>query len=185
LQNESTKPPIVRKTKRIPKNPLIYVNSLAIIISFLAMIFLLLFPFAVWWHSGLIGEMNTQAVIEFGLEFSLRSWFSLVALFLFLTFLLCLSMSLLLLMDSLGKVTLRLPVRKLGLLGFIPSYAALTLTVSLAVVFVQYSTGHPWSLSFCFYSSLICSLILMFLFIIQLRGGSIFRRSVILSQSGF
>jgi len=185
LPNESTKLPIVRKTKQIPKNRLIYVNSLAIIISFLAMFFLLLFPFAVWWYGGLIGEMNTQVVIEFGLEFSLRSWFSIAALFLFLTFLLCFSMSLLLLLDSLGKVTLRFPVPKLGLFGFIPSYAALSLTVTFAVVFVQYSTGHPWSLSISFYSSIICSLILMFLFIIQLRGESIFRRSAILSQSGF
>ncbi|MHA1304604.1 MAG: hypothetical protein ACTSPI_12980 [Candidatus Heimdallarchaeaceae archaeon] len=185
MSNKSIQQPIDRKTEQVPKSPLIFMNSVAIFISFLAMIFLLFFPFAVWWYGGLIGEMNTFSVIDFGLEFPLLTWFSTTSLFLFLIFFLCFVMSLLLLLDSLGKITLKLPIRKLGLLGFIPSYAALIFTVTLAAVFVRYSDGHPWGLSFCFYSSLIGSLILILLFIIQLRSESIFRRSGINSQTGF
>jgi len=149
------------------------------------MIVLPLFPFAVWWHTGFLNDIHLDVVVDFQLRFTSSSWHSIALLFLFLTFLISLVMSILLLLDSLGKVTLRLPVRKLGLLGFIPSYAALTLTVTLTVVFIQYSTGRPWHLSFCFYSSLICSLILMLLFIIQLNKESIFRRSTIITQTGF
>ena len=167
------------------RNPLVYLNSVAIVISFFAMICLPLFPFAVWWHGGLPGEVYTPVVVDFGLRFTSSSWFSIATLFLFFTFLLCLVMSIILLLNSIGKVSLRFPPRKIGLLGFIPSYAALTLTVTLTVVFIQYSINRPWHLSFCFYSSLICSLILMLLFIIQLKGESIFRRSAIVTQTGF
>ena len=173
------------ETKLFKRNPLVYLNSLAIVISFFAMIFLPIFPFAVWWHGGLPGESHTDAVVIFQLRFNPASWFSIATLFLFLTFLLCLVMSIILLLHSIGKVSLRLPPRKIGLLGFIPSYAALTLTVSLAVVFIQYSINRPWQLSLCFYSSLICSLVLMLLFIIQLKGESIFRRSAQITQTGF
>jgi len=185
LTDNLTKAPQVEKTEMLRRNPLVYFNSLAIIISFFAMIFLLLFPFAFWSHNGFLGDAHTDAVVEFSLYFTSSSWFSLATLFLFLTFLISLVMSILLLLNSLGKVSLRIPSKKLGFLGFIPSYAALTLTVTLAVVFVQYSYNRPWHLSFCFYSSLICSLVLMLLFIIQLKGESIFKRSAIITQTGF
>ncbi len=178
--DNSSKDLQVEKTEKKQLNPLIYLNSVAIVISFFAMIVLLLFPFAVWWHGGLPGEVYTPVVVDFGLRFTSSSWFSIATLFLFLTFLLCLVMSIILLLNSLGKVTLRLPVKKLGLLGFIPSYASQILTITLTIIFVQFSTDRPWHLSFCFYSSLISSIVLMLLFIIQLIGESIFRRSAIL-----
>jgi len=166
-------------------NPLVYLSSIAIIISLFAMIFLPLNPFAVWWHGGIPGEMHTDVVVEFKLEFTSPSWFSIATLFLFLAFLLCLVMSILLLLYSLGKISLRIPKNKLGFLGFIPSYAALTLTVTLAVVFVQYSSNRPWHFSFCFYSSLICATLLMLLFIFQLNKESFFRRSALVTQTSF
>jgi hypothetical protein len=183
--DKSSKGIQVEKTEKLRRNPLVYLNSLAIIISFFAMIVLTLFPFAVWWHSGLPGEIYTPVVVDFQLRFTSSSWFSIATLFLFFTFLLCLVMSIILLLNSVGKVSFRFPPRKIGLLGFIPSYAALTLTVTLTVVFIQYSINRPWHLSFCFYSSIFCSLILMLLFIIQLRGESIFRRSEIITQTSF
>ncbi len=185
MPNELTKTPLERNTKQIRQNPLVYLNSLAIIISLFAMISLPLFPFALWSHGGLPGEMHTDEAVLFKLYFTSSSWFSMATLFLLLTFLISLVMSILLLLNSLGKVSLIIPSRKLGLLGFIPSYASLTFTVTLAVVFVKYSYNRPWHLSFCFYSSLFCSLFLMLLFIIQLRGESIFRRSAIITQTGF
>ena len=123
------------ETKLFQRNPLVYLNSLAIIISFFAMIVLPIFPFAVWWHGGLPGEIYTPTVIDFRLRFTSSSWFSTATLFLFLTFLLCLVMSVLLLLNSLDRLSIKLPVKKLGMLGFIPSYAALTLTITLTVVF--------------------------------------------------
>ena len=180
MLDTSSKDSQVEKTERIRRNPLVYLNSLAIIISFFAMICLPLFPFAVWWYDN-----NLPVVRDFGLRFTSSSWFSVATLFLFFLFLLCLVMSVLLLLNSLTKITIRLPMKKLSMLGFIPSYAALTLTVTLTVVFIQYSIDRPWGLTFCFYSSLFCSLILMLLFIIQLKGESIFRRSAIVTQTGF
>ncbi|GAI29555.1 unnamed protein product, partial [marine sediment metagenome] len=58
LDNSSTDS-LVEKTERMRRNPLVYLNSVAIIISFFAMIVLPLFPFAVWWHGGLPGEIHT------------------------------------------------------------------------------------------------------------------------------
>jgi len=173
------------ETKLFRRNPLVYFYSVAIVISFFAMLVLPIFPFAVWSHGGLPGENHTDAFVLFLLRFNPSSWFSIATLFLFLTFFLCLVMSIILLLHSVGKVSLRFPPRKIGLLGFIPSYTALTLTVTLAIVFIQYSVNRPWHLSFCFYSSLICSSVLMLFFIIQLKGESIFRRSAIITQTGF
>ena len=185
MTENSAKSSQVGKSEPVQRYPLVYLSSIAIIISFFAMIFLPINPFAVWWHGGLPGEAHTDVVVEFKLEFTSPSWFSMVTLFLFLAFLLCLVMSILLLLYSLGKISLRIPSNKLGFIGFIPSYAALTLTVTLAVVFIQYSSNRPWHLSFCFYSSLICATLLMLLFILQLNKESVFRRSALVTQAGF
>ncbi len=163
------------KPTRVINKPFVYLNSAAITLSLFAMICLPLFAFAYWAHPP--GEIHPDVILEFKLHFGSSSWTSLALLFLFLTFLLCLIISIILLLHSIGILFLRFPPKKNSLLGFIPSYTALTITVTFTIVFAQYSVIVPWHLSFCFYSSLICSILLMILFLLQMTKKPLFRTS--------
>lgn len=159
---------------RASKNPFVYINSLAIFISLVAMIFLVISPFATWHTHGLITDF-----VELKLRFASSSWSSNSLKLLFFAFLLCLVMSILLLLCSLGKITFRFPSKRLGLLGFIPSFAALIFTLLLVIYFIRHPYYHHLRLSVCFYSSLFSSILLMFLFILQLTKEPIFRSSAV------
>ncbi len=163
--------------KRIRTNPFVFINSLAILVSLTALILLAIFPFAIWQTCGLLDDF-----VDLKLRFATSLWpFNSLKL-LFFAFLLCFGMSLLLLLRSLGKVTFRFPSKRFGLLGLIPSFAALIFTLLLTIDFLRHPAYRPLRLSICFYSSLICALLLMFLFILQLTKEPIFRSSALITQ---
>lgn len=161
-----------RNFKQIRNKPFTFINSLAIFISLSALILLLIFPFAVWESTGLIWYL-----VELKLSFTSSSWLSNSLKLLFFVFFLCLGMSIIFLLDSLGKITIRFPFKRLGLLGFFPSFVAFILTLLLANDFVRHPIYQPKELSVCFYSSLFGSIFLMLLFLLQMTKKPLFKTS--------
>ncbi len=166
-----------RNLKQIRKNPFVFINSIAIFVSLSALILLLIFPFAVWESTGLIWYL-----IELKLSFTSLSWLSNPLRLLFSVFLLCLGMSIIFLLNSLRKVPFRFPFIKLGLIGFFLSFVAFILTLLLANDFVRHPIYQPRELSVCFYSSLICALLLMLLFLLQMTKNPLFETSANITQ---
>ncbi|NHJ85447.1 MAG: hypothetical protein FK734_08280 [Asgard group archaeon] len=170
---------IKNRFKERIRQPIFYIHIFCILISLFACIAFQLVPFGIWFSSKL-PIIQPSELTDVHIDFSSKHWYSNETLFIFFSFFLCFLFSIFILLHSLGIVSIRFPKRRLYLFGFIPAFAAAIFTIMLTIDFIRYSINYNWILANGFLISISCSLILMFIFLLQLRSEPLIRRRAVI-----
>lgn len=132
----------------------IIVSIAAILFSFVALILVQTEYFVTWY----IGSPSYYASFYWGHSY-MHHWLKLFLFLLTVVFLVCLAVSVFLLLNALGKLKIKLPIKRLGILGIIAAVLSFATTILTLIVVAIYSIGIEWWPDASFYSSIVGSIL--------------------------